>query len=79
MIDHKDHGLSRSTAELAQRRRIMLDVAAADLEAAEARFGAFHPTTSHFRDFLNESRRSWERLQPSSARKFWIERLRSVL
>ena len=79
MIDHKDHGLSRSTAELAQRRRIMLDVAAADLEAAEARFGAFHPTTSHFRDFLNESRRSWERLAPSSARKFWIERLRSVL
>jgi hypothetical protein len=53
-------GLTRDQAELAQRSRLILDVSSADLEAAEAAFGAFHPTTSHFRDALNEARRAWE-------------------
>ncbi len=49
--------------ELAQRGRMILDVAAIDLEAAEAALGAFHPTTRHFRDALAEARRSWDRLR----------------
>jgi hypothetical protein len=53
----------RCTVELVQRGRIILDVSAADLEAAEASFGAFHPTTWHFRNSLNEAQRSWERLK----------------
>jgi hypothetical protein len=53
----------RCTAELVQRGRLILDVSAADLEAAEATFGAFHPTTWHFRNSLNEAQRSWERLK----------------
>jgi hypothetical protein len=50
-------------AELAQRGRLILDVATADLEAAEAAYGAFHPTTWHFRNAWYEARRSWERLR----------------
>ena len=38
-------------------------MSAADLEAAEATFGPFHPTTWHFRNSLNEAQRSWERLR----------------
>jgi hypothetical protein len=34
-----------------------------DLEASEATFGPFHPTTWHFRHSLNEAQRSWERLR----------------
>ena len=56
-------GLTRDQAELAQRSRLILDVSSADLEAAEAAFGAFHPTTSHFRDALNEARRAWEQMR----------------
>jgi hypothetical protein len=56
-------GLTRDKTELAQRGRLILDVSAADLEAAEAAFGPFHPTTWHFRNSLNEARRSWERLR----------------
>lgn len=51
------------SVELAQRGRIVLDVAAADLEAAEAVLGAFHETTWHFRNALAEARRSWDRLR----------------
>ena len=36
---------------------------AADLEAAESAFGAFHPTTWHFRNSLAEAQRSWEQLR----------------
>src|SRR6478752_3077291 len=43
--------------------RIVLDVAAADLEAAEAVLGPFHETTWHFRNALAEARRSWDRLR----------------
>jgi hypothetical protein len=53
----------RSAVELVQRGRIILDVSAADLEAAEATYGPFHPTTWHFRNSLNEAQRSWERLR----------------
>jgi hypothetical protein len=56
-------GLARDNAELAQRGRLILDVSSAGLETAEAALGAFHPTTWHFRDSLNEARRSWERLR----------------
>jgi hypothetical protein len=53
----------RCAAELVQRGRLILDVSSADLEAAETTFGAFHPTTWHFRNSLSEAQRSWERLQ----------------
>ena len=49
--------------ELAQRARMTLDVAAADLEVSEALHGTFHPTTWHFRAALAEARRSWDRLR----------------
>lgn len=49
--------------ELAQRGKIILDVAAADLEVAEARLGPFHETSRHFREALAEARRSWDRLR----------------
>jgi hypothetical protein len=42
---------------------MILDVAAADLEAAESALGAFHPTAWHFRNALHEARRSWDRLR----------------
>jgi hypothetical protein len=54
---------ARRVAELAQRGRLILDVSAADLEAAEAGYGPFHPTAWHFRNALNEARRSWDRLR----------------
>ena len=53
----------RRTIELAQRGRMILDVAVANLDAAEAAHGAFHATTSHLRDACNEARRCWERLR----------------
>ena len=53
----------RSAVELVQRGRLILDVSAADLDAAEAAFGTFHPTTWHFRNSLNEAQRSWEQLR----------------
>src|SRR4051794_6588963 len=49
--------------ELAQRGRLILDVAAADLEVAESALGPFHPTSWHFRNALAEARRSWDRLR----------------
>lgn len=49
--------------ELAQRGRLIVDVARADLEAAESRLGPFHPTTLHFRAALGEARNAWERLR----------------
>lgn len=48
---------------LAQRGRMILDIAAADLEMAEKRLGAFHETTWFFREALNEARRAWDRLR----------------
>ena len=53
----------RRAVELAQRGRIILDVSIADLEAAEAVHGAFHPIAWHFRNACHEARRSWERLR----------------
>src|SRR5262249_12382514 len=54
---------ARCAAALVQRGRMILDVAEVDLEAAEATFGPFHPTTWHFRNVLSEARRSWDRLR----------------
>lgn len=53
----------RRTVELAQRARMTLDVATADLETAEALHGPFHPTAWFFRNALTESRLAWERLR----------------
>ena len=60
--DRDETDPDRCAAELVQRGRLILDVSAADLEAAEAKFGAFHHTTWHFRNALSEAQRSWERL-----------------
>ncbi len=54
---------ARRAVELAQRGRMILDVAAADLEASEAVLGPAHPTSWHFRQGLDEARRSWDRLR----------------
>ena len=54
---------ARRVVELAQRGRMILDVSAADLEAAEAACGPFHPTAWHFRTALQEARLSWDRLR----------------
>jgi hypothetical protein len=48
---------------LAQRGRMILDVATADLEAAEQALGPFHPTAWHFRRARDEARRAWDRLR----------------
>ena len=61
--DRDESDPDRCAVELVQRGRLILDVSAADLEAAEATFGAFHPTTWHFRNSLTEAQRSWERLR----------------
>jgi len=61
--DRDESDPDRCAVELVQRGRLILDVSAADLEAAETTFGPFHPTTWHFRNSLNEARRSWERLR----------------
>ncbi len=49
--------------ELAQRGRMVLDVATADLAAAETHLGAFHPTTWHYRQALADARNAWDRLR----------------
>lgn len=59
--DPSDPG--RRAVELAQRGRMILDVAKADLEASEAALGPFHPTTWHFRNALAEARKAWDRLR----------------
>ncbi|MFI5456427.1 MAG: hypothetical protein ACHRXM_13340 [Isosphaerales bacterium] len=61
--DRDESDPDRCAVELVQRGRLILDVSAADLEAAEATFGAFHPTPWYFRNARNEAQRSWERLR----------------
>ena len=61
--DRDESDPARCAVELVQRGRIILDVSAADLEAAEASFGPYHPTTWHFRNSLNEAQQSWDRLR----------------
>ena len=63
MRERDESDPERRAVELAQRGRIILDVSIADLEAAEAVHGAFHPIAWHFRNACNEARRSWERLR----------------
>jgi hypothetical protein len=55
--------LDFKTVELAQRARMIVDVAEADLDAAEERLGPFHDTTWHFRRARSEAHNSWERLR----------------
>ena len=59
--DPSDPG--RRAVELAQRGRMILDVATADLEAAESALGPFDPTTWYFRSALAEASNSWDRLR----------------
>ena len=42
---------------------MILDVTAADLEAAESVHGPFHPTAWHFRNAWYEARKAWDRLR----------------
>ena len=61
---HRDPSDPRRRAvELAQRGRMILDVATADLEAAEQSLGPFHPTSWHYRQALADANRSWDRLR----------------
>ena len=49
--------------ELIHRGRMILDVAALDLEAAEQRLGPFHETSWFFRRSLADARNTWDRLR----------------
>lgn len=49
--------------ELAQRGRMIVEVAEADMAIAESVLGAFHETTWYFRQACAEARRAWERLR----------------
>ncbi|MEW4567851.1 hypothetical protein AB1L88_08285 [Tautonia sp. JC769] len=51
------------SVELAQRGRMILDVAEADLAASESILGPFHDTTWFFRRALADARDSWDRLR----------------
>ena len=63
VLDRDASDPSRRAVELAQRGRMILDVATADLEAAEASLGSAHPTCWHFRQGLDDARRAWDRLR----------------
>jgi hypothetical protein len=63
LLDRDPSDPRRRAVELAQRGRMILDVSAADLEASESALGPFHPTSWHFRNALNEAKRSWDRLR----------------
>ena len=54
---------ARRAVELAQRGRMILDVATVDLKVAEESLGPNHPTSWHFRQALDEARRAWDRLR----------------
>jgi hypothetical protein len=68
--EHGEWDTGRSAVELAQRGRMILDVSAVDLEAAERLYGPFHPTTWHFRNALGEAQRTWARLRAELGTKF---------
>src|SRR3954452_20793034 len=61
--DREESDPAWRAVELAQRGRMILDVSAADLDAAEAAYGPFHPTASYFRSARDEGRRAWDRLR----------------
>jgi hypothetical protein len=67
--DRDESDPQRCAVELAQRGRMILDVSAADLDAAESLYGPFHPTTWYFRNAWCEARRSWERLRAKMGTK----------
>jgi hypothetical protein len=68
--DRDESDADRSAVELAQRGRMILDVSAADLEAAETTYGPFHATTWHFRNALGEAERAWAQLRAELGSKF---------
>jgi hypothetical protein len=53
---------TRQAIEIAQRGRILLDLATAELAAAERRFGPFGEKTWECRRTLAEARSAWDRL-----------------
>jgi len=64
LLQHRDPSDPvRRAVELAQRGRMILEVATVDLEAAEESLGPTHPTAWHFRQALAEARRAWDRLR----------------
>lgn len=58
----REWDLMRSIDELVQRGRMIVELAAADLHAAEAAYGTAHEITWRFRNQLNEARVSWSHL-----------------
>jgi hypothetical protein len=60
---HSSIDAAWKAVELAQRGRMILDVATADLEESEARLGPFHTTSWFFRNALAEARNAWDRLR----------------
>jgi hypothetical protein len=55
--------VANQAVERIQRGKMILDVATADLEAAEATLGAVHPTSWYFRQSLADARLAWDRLR----------------
>jgi hypothetical protein len=70
LAERDESDADRSAVELAQRGRMILDVSAADLEAAERAYGPFHPTSWHFRNALGEAQRTWAQLRAELGTKF---------
>jgi len=62
LCDRDPSDPERRAVELAQRGRMILDVALADLEESEAALGASHPTTWFFRNALAEAEKAWDGL-----------------
>jgi len=61
--DQRSTVSARPVVERVQRGRMVVDVCAADLEAAEAALGPFHPTTCHFRAAWHDAQRACDRLR----------------
>jgi hypothetical protein len=70
LSERDESDADRCAVELTQRGRLILDVSAADLEAAERVHGPFHPTTWHFRNALGEAQRTWARLRAELGSRF---------
>lgn len=68
-VSQRPLAASAVPTELVQRGRMILDVAEADLAAAEARLGPFHETTWHFRNTRDEARKSWDKLLAEFGRR----------
>jgi hypothetical protein len=67
--------LSSEAIELAQRGRMILDVATLDLAVAESRLGPSHETTWFFRTALADAREAWTQLRA----EYGVERVEAAL